>query len=100
MKRFIALLIICCAACAATVKFGWNYDAQEQTKLEGFRFYDKGTVLGMTTNLTFTGTFGQGEHTVWVTAVSLAGIESDPSDSVTFWVPTRPTSIAIVITPQ
>lgn len=39
-----------------------------------------------------------GEHIVYVTAVSTNGIESEPSNAVTVWVPAAVKNVAVVIT--
>lgn len=47
---------------------------------------------------TFNAKLSSGEHVVYVTAVSTDGIESEPSNAVTVWVPSAVKNVAVVIT--
>ena len=99
MKRLLASLLLCIAAIAASVGFRYEYPPDELQYIKEFRLYGNGdTLLGTSTNLTIRADFTAGEHSVYVTAVSHDGVESDKSNTVTFWVPRAVTNIAVIIT--
>lgn len=98
IKQLLALLI-CGAALAATIGLRYDYPDDEFPHIKEFRLYGNGdTLLGTSTNLTIRADFAAGEHSVYVTAVSHDGVESDKSNTVTFWVPMAVTNIAVIIT--
>lgn len=98
MRRLLAFLL-CFSALAAGVRFAYDYPPDEFLMVHEFRLYGNGdTLLGTSTNLTIRADFSAGEHSVYVTAVSHEGIESDKSNIVTFYVPRAVTNIAVVIT--
>lgn len=98
-KTLFALALATCVAGAVEVKFAWDY-SDGVSRLSGFRFYD---AAGQVTNridvppvLECAAELSPGEHVVWVTAVSLTGIESLPSDTLTIFVPPRPIKFVVV----
>lgn len=98
MRRLLAFLF-CFSALAAGVGFLYEYPEDELPRIKEFRLYGNGDAfLGTSTNLTIRADFAAGEHSVYVTAVSHEGIESDKSNVVTFWVPRAVTNIAVIIT--
>lgn len=98
MKRILSLLL-CVSALAASVRFAYEYPPDELPRIREFRLYGNGDVLlGTSTNLTIRADFDAGEHSVYVTAVSHDGIESDKSNTVSFWVPRAVTNIAVIVT--
>lgn len=100
MKRFLAFLLL--TASALAVQLAWDDDANPPDRIRGYRFYDvtagATNMLAEVKDKAFDAKLSAGEHVVYVTAVSTDGIESEPSNAVTVWVPAAVKNVAVVIT--
>lgn len=103
MKSLLALLLLCLPLCAATVELEWDDPENAAGSVQRYGVYLKtgdGEFVQVGSSITRQYLFqalAPGNYQARVTAVSAEGLQSLPSNTITFTAPAAPANLRIKI---